>query len=954
MPTLFVDFECFMSPAVTLRKMTLRQYLAATKVLGMAYAVDSGPASYYSAEQIPAQRDFLVSVANDPQWVVVAHNAAFDLRVWRDLCDLPWPQTAYCTLELACAAFPCQMGGYGLKNLARTMSLGGEKLDIDLTKASKGGMDDKLAIYCCRDTDLCRAVYNLCVPRLHPKELMVARMCMDVRELHFEIKPDAVQIAFDDFTRIANGAAKEAIEVLGDDGQDAFGQDGDDVRSVKPQTFKALLRDNLGFDTQSISFKKINPEKLRAHSDATKALKAAEMANKALSHKRRVKVFAQVARVDMELGYYRAHTGRFSSPQPGCKGINLHNLAKRNKVVAKAIRSIFRFPEGLCAVRADLANVEYRCLLGGTPILTDSGWKPIDQVLDVDRVWDGIEFVNHGGIVCKGSRAVIDVHGVWMTPDHPVLTDRGWVPAAQAAILPFHHVLAGTVGGLVPAEPSWTRTAGIAVKFAVNADLSRWFPTPTSSAGSAENADLAQQPADGERPESSLIDAFGRSGSNATSESSRRASTHETPTGPTTAGGASDSIQLCGIAKPSCGMFSPYPDGTTLLSRLTAATTTATMPLETFAALPEQSRRLIGVVYDIRDAGPRRRFQAGSLIVHNCEGYLTRCEHTHNLFGRDLMADPYLGFGNLATGRVWTKADPIRQVFKAAVLGLGYLMSFPRFIEELLKSLADPTFGVTVADLEKVVVAQGWSAPNTGYFKGAVTKTRAPLAVAIVAHHMRELFLKMHPEFERLARWLESTVARCYSALDPVDAIERAYHQPQAPDRSLIDLQWAGGLYGPGTKNIRVQCGHWVQPTVTWRDMQMRETEYGVQLCALHQNKGYRPITKNVLIENIVQSAARNALCEAQIKLRGMGYPYQLSVHDELMLIGPRDPGWVLGAREALLKVLGPGNDLGWGWSILINPDEINCSQTLYETNQSLDWWNRLRTGDATPLLEIP
>jgi hypothetical protein len=522
---------------------------------------------------------------------------------------------------------------------------------------------------------------------------------MDVRELHFEIKPDAVQTAFNEFTRISNDAANEAIETLGDDGQEAFGRDGDDVKSVKPATFKVLLRDNLGFDTQSISFKKINPEKLRAHGEASKALKAAETANKALSHKRRVKVFATSTRVDTELGYFRAHTGRFSSPQPGCKGINLHNLAKRNKVIAKAIRSIFRFPDGLCAVRADLANVEYRV-----------------------------------------------------------------------------------------------------------------------------------------------------------------------------------------------------------------------------------------------------------------EGLLTGCEHTHLLFGRDLMADPYLGFGNQATGKVWTKADPIRQVFKAAVLGLGYLMSFPRFIEELLKSLADPTFGVTLADLEKVVADQGWSAPNTGYFKGAVTKTRAPLAVAIVAHHMRELFHRMHPEFERAARWLETTVNRAYSALDPVEAIDRAYAQPNAMDRRLVDLQWAGGLYGPGTKNLRIRCGQWYQPTVTWRDMRMMETEYGVQLCALHQTKGHRVLTKNVMIENVVQSAARNALCEAAIKLRNMGFPYQLSVHDELMLIVPQNQNAVLEAREALLKVLGPGNDLGWGWSILINPDEINCSKTLFEVDMekiAKGWWKNLPT-DPTMLEMLP
>jgi hypothetical protein len=97
-------------------------------------------------------------------------------------------------------------------------------------------------------------------------------------------------------------------------------------------------------------------------------------------------------------------------------------------------------------------------------------------------------------------------------------------------------------------------------------------------------------------------------------------------------------------------------------------------------------------------------------------------------------------------------------------------------------------------------------------------------------------------------------------------------------------------------------------------------------------------------------------MCEAQLKLRDEGYPYQLTVHDELMLIGPKDPEWVLGAREALLKVLGPGNDLGWGWAILVNPDEINCSRTLFEVDMekiAKGWWKNLPT-DPTMLDLLP
>ena len=66
MPTLFIDFETAYTATVSLRKMTLRQYLAETRVLGMALAVDGDQPIYYSAGELPAQMEFLGRVATDP------------------------------------------------------------------------------------------------------------------------------------------------------------------------------------------------------------------------------------------------------------------------------------------------------------------------------------------------------------------------------------------------------------------------------------------------------------------------------------------------------------------------------------------------------------------------------------------------------------------------------------------------------------------------------------------------------------------------------------------------------------------------------------------------------------------------------------------------------------------------------------------------------------------------
>ena len=687
---LFIDTETSTSKEVTLSRMTLRAYLARSRLLGFAYCFDEDEPTWVGEDGLADAYPLLAEAARDPGTTWVAHNAAFDIRVFRFLLGVPQPQHVLCTLELSCGAFPQHAGGYSLANLAETLHLGRPKGRLGV---------DPLPAYCCNDVWLCREIFRIAYPMLDEKEIAIAEMCNDIRELHLDIDAAKVQASFTAFGQVASDARTEALAILGEDSADAFGMDGDTVRSVKPHVVKKLLLENLGFEVQSISKKKINPERLRASPQASAVITATETANKALSQYRRVKTFIGREQVDIELGYYRATaTGRFSSPTPGCKGINLHNLNKRQPLIAKAIRSIFRWPEGLCCVRADFANVEYRI-----------------------------------------------------------------------------------------------------------------------------------------------------------------------------------------------------------------------------------------------------------------EGLLTSCEHTARIFGADPTADPYLAFGNMATGRTFTKADPIRQVFKAAVLGLGYLMSGHRFAEELLKTVADPVNRVSLDDLKRVCADMKWHEYHLpSNMKGAITKLRCPAEFGIVAHYMRELFHEMHPEFGRLARWLEHTVARVSAAVDPERALADEYQHPAAPRRDLVDVLWLGDRYGNGTRSIAVRCGAWQHPTVVWRDLAMRQClvfgQPGVALTAMHARKGYRPLTRNILIENVIQSAARNALCEGQLALRPE-FPYQLTVHDELMLVVRQDVSEVRRARSELLRVLGPGNQLGWGWAVVINPKEINVSKSLYEVNQSAEWWATL---DEDKLKELP
>lgn len=72
------------------------------------------------------------------------------------------------------------------------------------------------------------------------------------------------------------------------------------------------------------------------------------------------------------------------------------------------------------------------CLSGLSEVLTDVGWRRITTVDTSMRVWDGLEFVAHGGLAPKGVQETINFGGLWLTPDHEVLTFDGWKPAGDA------------------------------------------------------------------------------------------------------------------------------------------------------------------------------------------------------------------------------------------------------------------------------------------------------------------------------------------------------------------------------------------------------------------------------------------------------------------------------------------------------------------------------------------
>lgn len=71
------------------------------------------------------------------------------------------------------------------------------------------------------------------------------------------------------------------------------------------------------------------------------------------------------------------------------------------------------------------------CLAQGTLVLTDRGLVPIEKVSKDMLIWDGVFFVRHEGVINKGLQDCITVDGLSMTPDHRVLTEKGWMPCVE-------------------------------------------------------------------------------------------------------------------------------------------------------------------------------------------------------------------------------------------------------------------------------------------------------------------------------------------------------------------------------------------------------------------------------------------------------------------------------------------------------------------------------------------
>ena len=208
-------------------------------------------------------------------------------------------------------------------------------------------------------------------------------------------------------------------------------------------------------------------------------------------------------KVHAEFNQLKAITGRMSSSSP-----NLQNVPSR-KELAKVVRGIFIPDHGhdfwskwdyssiesrvlahrAVGIGSDELRREYRnnpdtdyhqftidmvkdvtgieiprkhakminfglCVAEGQLVLTDRGLVPIEKISLAHRIWDGVEWVRHEGIIYKGIKKVVTYQGLTATPDHKVWLEDGRTTTLGEAKKYAHRLARTQTPGIKPA-PYW-------------------------------------------------------------------------------------------------------------------------------------------------------------------------------------------------------------------------------------------------------------------------------------------------------------------------------------------------------------------------------------------------------------------------------------------------------------------------------------------------------------------
>lgn len=142
-------------------------------------------------------------------------------------------------------------------------------------------------------------------------------------------------------------------------------------------------------------------------------------------------------------------------PDPAVGALVSARLSNKSTIASTRAKRLYDLAMSCGVLPAPLAYCSAHttryggCLIGATcvTVLRDGDMQEsrLDHVQENDLVWDGSEFVRHGGLVFSGWRDVITHDGITGTPCHPIWTGErsGYVGLEEAAQRGLHAVLGG-------------------------------------------------------------------------------------------------------------------------------------------------------------------------------------------------------------------------------------------------------------------------------------------------------------------------------------------------------------------------------------------------------------------------------------------------------------------------------------------------------------------------------
>lgn len=833
------------------------------------------------------------------------------------------PGFMFDTLSMGRALYGVEVGN-SLKALAERFGLppkgDGLNPSENILDALPFAVEQTLADYCKHDTYLCEQIFLRMVDKFPVKELRLIDMTLKMytRPL-LRLDAQMLEQAIDEERNAREGLlnrlnVEEAALASNDKFAEVLRQIG-----VEPPT---KISKTTGQSTWALAKNDALFQALLNHDNEDVALLCqARLKVKSTTERTRAQRFLDISQrgnLPVPLSYYGAATGRWTAAKGSA--INMQNL-KRGSFLRKAIMA----PEDHVVVAGDLSQIEPRvlawfadydslldifrsggdpyaqfgaqmfgipgmtkdshptqrqsaksallgCFGGKTPVLTQRGWVIIQEVLPEDRVWDGLEWVAHQGVVPQGEKEVLTAHGVSATLDHEILTERGWAewhavladPSLFQSALSLANSHASTGAG-VRKGLSGVDAACINHTCAARADGRASFTAQTCVEGELPGATCAPKRSHARRVwRGSVLNRFvqtlhiARGYLTASAPSSFAAQTLKVRSILTTADGGLRCIPRgLKTALNSCATLLASLVGISPRYSLIASTTTAATFQATFASLraartcrtsagllPEKSKHSSSAspllkqkmpTYDIVNAGPRNRYTVltdeGPLIVHNC-GY-------------------QLGWASFA-----------------AQLLTGFLGAPPkRYTKEEAKQL-----GVTGLDVDKFLA-----------------KERYVKAMEEIPHTCTAKELLIH----------------CLAAKAIIDKY-RAASTPVVAFWELLDKLIEHSLYKG--KEYRHKCLTFRKEEIVlpsgmslrYPDLRPQDDEGRVQWTYADGRDGKKrtKLYAGKICNNVVQGTARCVMTDGMLRI-ARRYPIVGTVHDEALVIAPKEEGavakdWVL------------------------------------------------------------